>query len=239
MWHAQGGCSVDVGKEHGSSRARTSQPGRPYLSTLFRIPCFQGPSDFGPIKLKPLARQAWCFVRLSEARECGEEKHRVQHNPSNTHGHTARTVHQSSLSSASVAGAWGDGGRGSTLGDGKRKLPTHRPSPCCCSRNLQVHGVLAAHCWLSAISGRPATMAVGSGAQQTELGRRRGIVVHPHGTNKANERCRPVVVRRFGPSRKVGTHAEVGALRCLRRVRVQGRGLQGCQTRRIAAVALA
>jgi len=107
-----------------------------------------------------------------------------------------------SLSSASVAGvACGCVGVWvGTLGSGQPQPLAHRPSPCCCSGDLQAHSVLAAHCWSSAISGRPATTAVGSGAQQAEHGRRRGIVVHPHGTDKADERCRPVAVRRFGPS---------------------------------------
>ena len=100
----------------------------PCLLTLFRIPRFWGPSDFGPMKLKWLGRQAWCLVELFEAQECGEENQRVQHNPSNTHGDTARAVHQSHLLRPRLRVAWG-WVRGGTGGVGVHWVMGNRNPP--------------------------------------------------------------------------------------------------------------
>ena len=97
-----------MGGKHGSGRAahRPNWP-TPIFQHFLGFPVFGGPSNFGPIKLKWLARQAWCLVLLFKAHACGEENQRVQHNPSNTHGDTARAVHQSHLLRPRLRVAWG------------------------------------------------------------------------------------------------------------------------------------
>ena len=180
---------------------------------------------------------------MFKAHACGEEKQRVQHDPSNTHGDTARAVYQSHLLRPRLRVAWG-WVRGGTGGVAVHWVMGNRNPPltalplaaavgtCKCTACWQP----IAGCRPSAVDQRPWRLA----AAHSKLSW--GAVGESSYTLTAPTRpMKDVGQSRFAvlALRKVGTHAKVGALRCLRRVRVQGRGLQGGQTWHVAAVTLA